>query len=96
MAITRRLRAGRSPFAADREHLHHRLLDLGCSQRDAVIILYLWTAMFALPTVVAGFEPLWMALLLGAAIAGLSFLQLRASVTRSAPMHAMQGMASYE
>jgi len=96
MAITRRLRAGRSPFAADREHLHHRLLDLGCSQRDAVIILYLWTAMFALPTVVAGFEPLWMALLLAAAIAGLSFLQLRASVTRSAPIRAMQGMASYE
>jgi hypothetical protein len=37
-----------------------------------------------------------MALLLGAAIAGLSFLQLRASITRSAPMRAMQGMASYE
>jgi UDP-GlcNAc:undecaprenyl-phosphate GlcNAc-1-phosphate transferase len=96
MAITRRLRAGRSPFAADREHLHHRLLDLGCTQREAVIILYLWTAMFALPTVVAGFEPLWMAILLAAGIAGLSFLQIRASFTRSASMRSMQGMASYE
>ena len=96
MAITRRLRAGRSPFAADREHLHHRLLDLGCTQREAVTILYLWTAMFALPTVVAGFEPLWMALLLAAIIASFSFLQIRASFTRSASTRSMQGMASYE
>ena len=36
------------------------------------MILYLWTAMFALPTVVAGFEPLWVALLLALATGGLS------------------------
>jgi|GEM_PF-5122261 len=52
--------------------------------------------MFALPTVVAGFEPLWMALLLAAGIAGLSFLQIRASFIRSSSMRSMQGMASYE
>jgi len=69
MAIVRRLRAGRSPFSADREHLHHRLLRMGASQRRATFILYLWTAMFAAPTVVAAFEPLWVALLLGAVIA---------------------------
>lgn len=80
MAIIRRLRAGRSPFAADREHLHHRLLRVGNSQRRATFILYLWTAMFALPTVVAAFEPIWVALLLAAFIAMFSLALLRNTV----------------
>jgi len=44
MAVIRRLRAGKSPFAADRKHLHHRLLDMGHSHLNAVLILYGWTA----------------------------------------------------
>ena len=68
MAIVRRLLAGRSPFSADREHLHHRILNLGSSQRQTTVILYLWTAMFAVPTVVAAFLPLWVALVTGLAI----------------------------
>lgn len=43
-AVFRRVYAGKSPFAADRKHLHHRLLDYGHSQRQAVVIFYLWTA----------------------------------------------------
>jgi UDP-GlcNAc:undecaprenyl-phosphate/decaprenyl-phosphate GlcNAc-1-phosphate transferase len=38
--IIRRLSAGRSPFSADRGHLHHRLLDLGLSHRQAVMVIY--------------------------------------------------------
>ena len=38
--IIRRLSAGRSPFSADRGHLHHRLLDLGLSHRQAVLAIY--------------------------------------------------------
>jgi len=72
MAIVRRLRAGRSPFASDRQHLHHRLLDLGNSHRRTTFILYLWAATFAFPTVIAAFEPLWIALLVAAAIASIS------------------------
>ena len=68
MAIVRRILAGRSPFAADREHLHHRLLRMGNTQREVAIIMYLWTAMFAFPTVAAAFEPLWEALLMGLVI----------------------------
>ena len=68
MAIIRRLRAGRSPFAADKEHLHHKLLSMGNSHRRTSAILYSWTAMFAFPTVVAAFAPLWLALLIGLAI----------------------------
>jgi UDP-GlcNAc:undecaprenyl-phosphate GlcNAc-1-phosphate transferase len=45
-AITRRLWYGRSPFMADRLHLHHRLLDIGFSQRQTVLILYLISAIF--------------------------------------------------
>jgi UDP-GlcNAc:undecaprenyl-phosphate GlcNAc-1-phosphate transferase len=37
--IVRRVRAGRSPFAADREHLHHRLLDAGMSVTGVVLAL---------------------------------------------------------
>jgi UDP-GlcNAc:undecaprenyl-phosphate GlcNAc-1-phosphate transferase len=44
--IISRLRAGRSPFVADRGHLHHRLLDLGLSQRAIVILYYTFTAFF--------------------------------------------------
>jgi len=44
LAMIRRLRAGKSPFAADRQHLHHRLLDMGHSHLRAVLLLYAWTA----------------------------------------------------
>lgn len=41
LAIVRRLQSGRSIAEADRQHLHHRLLDMGLSHRDAVIVLYI-------------------------------------------------------
>ncbi|MCI2959033.1 undecaprenyl/decaprenyl-phosphate alpha-N-acetylglucosaminyl 1-phosphate transferase [Agromyces atrinae] len=44
LAVIRRLRAGKSPFSADRGHLHHRLLDMGHSHLHAVLIFYGWTA----------------------------------------------------
>src|SRR5450830_2026733 len=47
LAVFRRVRAGRSPFHADRMHLHHRLLALGHSHRRAVAIMYVWTAVCA-------------------------------------------------
>ena len=39
LAVVRRTRAGRSPFAPDKQHLHHRLLEMGHSQRRAVLLL---------------------------------------------------------
>jgi UDP-GlcNAc:undecaprenyl-phosphate/decaprenyl-phosphate GlcNAc-1-phosphate transferase len=47
LAVVRRTRAGTSPFTADRKHLHHRLLDIGHSQRTSVLIMYLWAALFS-------------------------------------------------
>jgi len=47
MAVIRRVGTGKSPFHPDRLHLHHRLLQLGHTHRRAVLIMYLWTALFA-------------------------------------------------
>jgi UDP-GlcNAc:undecaprenyl-phosphate GlcNAc-1-phosphate transferase len=47
LAVVRRTRAGLSPFAADRKHLHHRLLDIGHSHRSSVLIMYLWATLFS-------------------------------------------------
>jgi UDP-GlcNAc:undecaprenyl-phosphate/decaprenyl-phosphate GlcNAc-1-phosphate transferase len=38
--IVRRLSQGRSPFSPDRTHIHHRLLDLGLSHRQTVLVIY--------------------------------------------------------
>lgn len=48
LAVVRRIRAGKSPFTADRQHLHHRLLDRGHSPLQAVLIFYLGTAVLSL------------------------------------------------
>ena len=47
LAVVRRTRAGRSPFAPDKLHLHHRLLEIGHSHRRAVLLIYLWAALLA-------------------------------------------------
>ena len=47
LAVARRTRAGMSPFAADKKHLHHRLLNVGHSHRQSVLIMYLWAALFS-------------------------------------------------
>ena len=39
-AMLRRIMTGKSPMAADRGHLHHRLIDMGFSQKQTVFILY--------------------------------------------------------
>ena len=47
LAVVRRTRAGRSPFSPDKQHLHHRLLEIGHSQRRAVLIMWMWAAILA-------------------------------------------------
>lgn len=69
LAVLRRLRAGKSPFSADRKHLHHRLLDMGHSHFHAVLIFYAWTAVVAVGALLFLFMAWWWAL--SAVIAGL-------------------------
>lgn len=51
-AILRRLAKGQSPMAPDRSHVHHRLIDMGFSQKQAVAILYVVSAILGLSAVV--------------------------------------------
>lgn len=62
LAVVRRTRAGRNPFAPDKQHLHHRLLEMGHSQRRAVALMYGWTALIAFTGVAAAFIPFGYAL----------------------------------
>ena len=51
-AILRRLAKGQSPMAPDRGHIHHRLIDMGFSQKQAVATLYVISAILGLSAVV--------------------------------------------
>jgi UDP-GlcNAc:undecaprenyl-phosphate GlcNAc-1-phosphate transferase len=58
LAIARRAARGVPLFAADREHLHHKLLDLGLSPRGAVLVLWGAAGLFAAVAVaLAGVGP---------------------------------------
>jgi len=56
---------------------------MGNSHRRTSLILYLWTAMFAFPTVVAAFAPVWVALIVGLAILLFSLALIRKSLVSS-------------
>ncbi len=65
LAIVRRTWNGQSPFAADRGHLHHRLLEIGHSHSRAVMIMYFWSALIAFGTVAYSVHSASMWIMLG-------------------------------
>ncbi len=70
LAVVRRTRAGRSPMAPDKQHLHHRLLEIGHSQRRAVLIMWMWAALIAFGMVLVSlYTGLWMWFSLAAMLA---------------------------
>lgn len=88
LAVVRRTRAGRNPFAPDKQHMHHRLLEMGHSQVRAVLLMYAWTALIAGSAVLIAFVPLVYAVVFFAAGLGLLILAVRrprASRSTSAP-----------
>jgi UDP-GlcNAc:undecaprenyl-phosphate/decaprenyl-phosphate GlcNAc-1-phosphate transferase len=75
LAVLRRLRAGQSPFTADRKHLHHRLLDIGHGHLGAVLIFYGWTTVFALGGLSFMFLPtMWSVILIAAGVLACAFV----------------------
>ena len=50
-AIIRRLAKGQNPMTADRGHIHHRLIDMGLSQKQSVAIVYMLTGVLGLAAV---------------------------------------------
>lgn len=77
LAVSRRVKAGRSPFAPDNLHLHHRLLTAGNSTGQTILIVYLWTATIAFPVTVLAFAPWWIAVLTALFFAGASALVMK-------------------
>ena len=51
-AFVRRIAHGQSPMHADRSHIHHRLIDMGLNQKQAVATLYVISAILGLSAVV--------------------------------------------
>lgn len=51
-AIIRRISHGQNPMAPDRSHVHHRLIDMGLNQKQAVAVLYVISAILGLSAVV--------------------------------------------
>lgn len=54
LAVVRRTRRGQAFYQPDKEHLHHRLLEIGHSQRRAVVIMWLWAGLVAFGGVTIG------------------------------------------
>lgn len=77
LAVLRRALSGRSPFAPDREHLHHRLLSAGNSHSKTALIMYSWTAAVAIPVTVLAFAPLWVGVVTALLLIALSALVSR-------------------
>jgi UDP-GlcNAc:undecaprenyl-phosphate GlcNAc-1-phosphate transferase len=86
LAVIRRTMKGMSPFDADRQHLHHRLLNMGHSHRQSVLLMYLWASLFAALVVglsVLRINLIWFAVITLAAIAAL----LLATAPKLRPWH---------
>ncbi len=67
VAIIRRLLRGQKPWQADRGHLHHRLIDMGLSQRQAVAVLYTASGVLGLSAVLLT-ESNWIKLIVMGAV----------------------------
>lgn len=76
--ITNRLRLGRSPFLGDRGHLHHRLLDLGLSQRRVVLLFWVLCTTFGGLALILGSGLQKLLVLLGMGVVALVVLVLLA------------------
>jgi UDP-GlcNAc:undecaprenyl-phosphate GlcNAc-1-phosphate transferase len=59
LAVIRRARRGQAFYHPDKEHLHHRLLEIGHSQRRAVVIIWLWAGLIAFGTVLVSLYADW-------------------------------------
>ncbi len=78
IAVGRRLKERRNPFAADRGHLHHQLLGRGHSQTETVLILYGVTAVLAFGAVATAFVPVgWVLLAVLICLVGLAWQAVR-------------------
>ncbi|MFI6443056.1 MraY family glycosyltransferase [Kitasatospora sp. NPDC050543] len=93
LAVVRRTWAGKSPFAADKQHLHHRLLEVGHSHSRAVLIMYFWAALIAFGTVAFSITNTGRTVVL--TIAGLSLVGIVVLLTPRFRPHAPQAVQAF-
>jgi UDP-GlcNAc:undecaprenyl-phosphate GlcNAc-1-phosphate transferase len=86
LAVVRRVHAGKSPFSADRKHLHHRLLDMGHSHLHAVLIFYGWTAAASIGCLLYYILPVYLGLPTGYATIFLVTSLLICTIVTLAPL----------
>ena len=77
IAIVRRLAKGQSPFHPDRGHLHHKLIDIGFSQKQSVTILYSLSALMGIAGIICTAEKFIGAVVLLLIVGILSILNWR-------------------
>ncbi|EKU48519.1 glycosyltransferase family 4 protein [Staphylococcus massiliensis] len=58
-AMVRRVKKGQSIMQADKSHLHHRLLDLGYSHRQTVILIYSIAILFSIASIILYLSQPW-------------------------------------
>jgi len=87
--IVRRLSQGRSPFSPDRNHIHHRLLDLGLSHRQTVFVIYgICLALAVLALVLSGVDQLYAFLAIFLAFGLVLFIPTRHTLGRPEELEA--------
>ena len=78
-AIIRRITHHKSIMEADRGHVHHRLIDAGLSQKQAVLVLYGVTALLGILAVIILESNVWKVIVLMAILAILSVIGTRSA-----------------
>src|ERR1700683_5383130 len=91
-AVIRRAKAGKPLMAADRQHLHHRVLNIGHSYRQSVLIMYLWAALFSVTVVsLSVVRTRLVVFIVATAVAGLTLLPV--TMPRRRPWRLRRGAA---
>jgi UDP-GlcNAc:undecaprenyl-phosphate GlcNAc-1-phosphate transferase len=93
-AILRRIASGKSPMTADRGHLHHRLIDIGLTQKQSVAVIYVASAALGLCAVVLDYKGPISAIILVVAVAifviGGSMYMTEMNANKNRECHSLQ------
>lgn len=96
-AIIRRISHGQNPMAPDRSHVHHRLIDMGLNQKQAVAVLYVISAILGLSAVVLATDGeirallcLFALLIVGVVAVRVVFLPLHKGGEEKSPLEASE------
>lgn len=86
LAFLRRTYQGKWFWVADKQHLHHRLLDRGHSHRRAVLLMYVWSGLISFGVAVIGWtQAWWLIAIFAVLIAVVTFITVRGNRSARSP-----------